>query len=204
MIANLGPGLLSYDETLSTLLYADRAKQIKNAPRINEDAKDALLRQYQEEINRLKAELEKRRGGGAPGGPQVIVNADGTTSIVEGSALDANGDPIVQEKVIEKVVVKDTGIKEEDLKAIREKAAAEVSQLQNKSEEEKAAIVAEKVAAEEKAKLHEQEMRVKQQILEKERKQLDDLQKKLAEKYALPPHSSAAHAPSPDTDCHTD
>ena len=38
----------------STLRYANRAKNIKNKPKINEDPKDALLREYQEEIKQLK------------------------------------------------------------------------------------------------------------------------------------------------------
>eukprot|EP00108_Taenia_solium_P007047 TsM_001205000 transcript=TsM_001205000 gene=TsM_001205000 len=58
MIACLSPADNNYDETLSTLRYANRAKNIKNKPVINEDPKDALLRQYQEEIARLKAILE--------------------------------------------------------------------------------------------------------------------------------------------------
>uniref|UniRef100_A0A915EVR5 Kinesin-like protein n=1 Tax=Echinococcus canadensis TaxID=519352 RepID=A0A915EVR5_9CEST len=58
MIACLSPADNNYDETLSTLRYANRAKNIKNKPVINEDPKDALLRQYQEEIARLKAMLE--------------------------------------------------------------------------------------------------------------------------------------------------
>jgi kinesin family protein 3/17 len=37
--------------------YANRAKNIKNKPKINEDPKDALLREYQEEIKKLKAML---------------------------------------------------------------------------------------------------------------------------------------------------
>ena len=57
MIACLSPADNNYDETLSTLRYANRAKNIKNKPKINEDPKDALLRQYQEEIERLKAML---------------------------------------------------------------------------------------------------------------------------------------------------
>jgi kinesin family protein 3/17 len=36
MIANCGPADYNYDETLSTLRYASRAKQIKNKPKINE------------------------------------------------------------------------------------------------------------------------------------------------------------------------
>ena len=51
MMAALSPANYNYDETLSTLRYADRAKSIKNKPRINEDPKDAMIRQFQDEIN---------------------------------------------------------------------------------------------------------------------------------------------------------
>uniref|UniRef100_A0A183GG24 Kinesin-like protein n=1 Tax=Heligmosomoides polygyrus TaxID=6339 RepID=A0A183GG24_HELPZ len=57
MIACVSPSDNNYDETLSTLRYANRAKNIKNKPKINEDPKDALLREYQQEIERLKAML---------------------------------------------------------------------------------------------------------------------------------------------------
>ncbi|KAF3700959.1 Kinesin-like protein KIF3C [Channa argus] len=60
MIATVGPSNKNFDETLATLRYASRAKNIKNKPRINEDPKDALLREFQEEIARLKAQLEER------------------------------------------------------------------------------------------------------------------------------------------------
>ena len=43
MCANAGPADYNYDETLSTLRYANRAKNIKNKPKINEDPKDAML-----------------------------------------------------------------------------------------------------------------------------------------------------------------
>lgn len=60
MLATVGPSRRHHDETLTTLRYAARAKNIKNKPRINEDPKDALLREFQEEIARLKAQLEER------------------------------------------------------------------------------------------------------------------------------------------------
>uniref|UniRef100_UPI003AABD84E kinesin family member 3Cb n=1 Tax=Centroberyx gerrardi TaxID=166262 RepID=UPI003AABD84E len=60
MIATVGPSDRHHDESLTTLRYASRAKNIKNKPRINEDPKDALLREFQEEIARLKAQLEER------------------------------------------------------------------------------------------------------------------------------------------------
>nr|XP_044625819.1 kinesin-like protein KIF17 isoform X3 [Equus asinus] len=64
MMACLSPADNNYDETLSTLRYANRAKNIKNKPRINEDPKDALLREYQEEIKKLKAILAQQMSPG--------------------------------------------------------------------------------------------------------------------------------------------
>uniref|UniRef100_A0A1A7Y5P8 Kinesin-like protein n=1 Tax=Iconisemion striatum TaxID=60296 RepID=A0A1A7Y5P8_9TELE len=61
MVATLGPASLHYDETLTTLRYANRAKNIQNQPRVNEDPKDALLREFQKEIARLRAQLNHRR-----------------------------------------------------------------------------------------------------------------------------------------------
>lgn len=56
--ANIGPADYNYDETISTLRYANRAKNIKNRARVNEDPKDALLRQFQSEIEELRKQLE--------------------------------------------------------------------------------------------------------------------------------------------------
>ena len=50
---------MNYDETISTLRYANRAKNIKNRARVNEDPKDALLRQFQDEIEQLRKQLEE-------------------------------------------------------------------------------------------------------------------------------------------------
>lgn len=58
MIACVSPSNADAEETLSTLRYAARARCIKNKPIVNEDPKDALLRQYQLELQRLKKLLE--------------------------------------------------------------------------------------------------------------------------------------------------
>lgn len=63
MIANIGPSSFNHDETISTLKYANRAKNIKNDVHLNEDPKDALLRQFQEEIKRLKEQVANSLGG---------------------------------------------------------------------------------------------------------------------------------------------
>ena len=62
MVAAVSPADYNMDETLSTLRYASRAKAIKNKPVVNEDPKDALLKQYEEEIKRLKALLDNQGG----------------------------------------------------------------------------------------------------------------------------------------------
>jgi kinesin family protein 3/17 len=47
MIATISPLMSNFEETLSTLKYASKAKYITNAPIINQDPKDALLLEYE-------------------------------------------------------------------------------------------------------------------------------------------------------------
>lgn len=54
MVACISPGENNYEETLSTLRYAKRAKDIKNKPKINEDPKDTIIKRYHDEIQQLK------------------------------------------------------------------------------------------------------------------------------------------------------
>lgn len=80
MVANIGPSSYNYEETLTTLRYASRAKNIKNKPRVNEDPKDTLLKEFQAEIDRLRLQLEERRrqrmSSSAP-----IITSEGTEQI---------------------------------------------------------------------------------------------------------------------------
>ena len=66
MIANVGPADYNYEETMNTLRYASRAKNIQNKPRINEDPKDALLREYQDEVSKLRQQLAALQSGADP------------------------------------------------------------------------------------------------------------------------------------------
>ena len=63
MIAAISPADYNYEETLSTLRYASRAKAIKNKPKVNEDPKDALLKQYEDEIKKLRDMLDRMNNG---------------------------------------------------------------------------------------------------------------------------------------------
>ena len=53
--------------------YANRAKNIKNKPHINEDPKDALLREYQEEIKKLRGLLAGQLGPDGIKGIHVLL-----------------------------------------------------------------------------------------------------------------------------------
>lgn len=58
MICAISPASDNYEETLSTLRYADQAKKIKNNATINESDQDKMIRSLKEENEKLKALLE--------------------------------------------------------------------------------------------------------------------------------------------------
>ncbi|KAL5269991.1 hypothetical protein ACHWQZ_G003463 [Mnemiopsis leidyi] len=70
MLANISPASYNADETHATLRYANRAKNIKNKAHINEDPKDAMLREFQKEIEALKAQLDSVGGPGDMSGSE--------------------------------------------------------------------------------------------------------------------------------------
>jgi len=65
MICALSPADINYEETLGTLRYADRAKQIKNKPKVNVDPTELLIQQ-------LKAENERLKAMGGAGEPTMV------------------------------------------------------------------------------------------------------------------------------------
>ena len=121
MISNVGPVDYNFDETMNTLRYASRAKNIKNKPKINEDPKDALLREYQDEIVKLREQLALLGKGGDP------------------SALMRERGLVGNANIIEKVIkVEDT----EKMKEFEEKLEREKKEIRKNAEEEKKKIEA--------------------------------------------------------------
>jgi len=64
MIAAISPADINFEETLSTLRYADSAKRIKNHAVVNEDPNARMIRELKEELAQLRSKLT---GGGSPG-----------------------------------------------------------------------------------------------------------------------------------------
>lgn len=106
-LPGISPADNNYDETLSTLRYANRAKNIKNKPRINQDPKDALLSQYQDEIRTLK-ELLERSGG---------VNAPNANDLIDLDSVEAEKEKIRQEYERELAALRDSYESEKQGKA---------------------------------------------------------------------------------------
>uniref|UniRef100_A0A8C8RN79 Kinesin-like protein unc-104 n=1 Tax=Pelusios castaneus TaxID=367368 RepID=A0A8C8RN79_9SAUR len=59
MVATVSPAADNYDETLSTLRYADRAKNIVNHAVVNEDPNARIIRELREEVEKLREQLTK-------------------------------------------------------------------------------------------------------------------------------------------------
>ncbi len=87
MIACVSPADYNYEETLSTLRYASRAKHIQNKPRINEDPKDAMLRQYESEIAGLREMLGKLAHGGAMTGADRLRAMESMKKCMAGDSI---------------------------------------------------------------------------------------------------------------------
>eukprot|EP01059_Diplonema_ambulator_P003835 TRINITY_DN13532_c0_g3_i1.p1 TRINITY_DN13532_c0_g3~~TRINITY_DN13532_c0_g3_i1.p1 ORF type:complete len:889 (+),score=315.04 TRINITY_DN13532_c0_g3_i1:126-2792(+) len=79
MIATISPAPESYTESLSTLKYANRAKNIKNDAVINEDiGQKGLIKKYERELERLREQLNtvlEERKQGLP--PSVVMTPQG-------------------------------------------------------------------------------------------------------------------------------
>lgn len=104
MIANCGPADYNVEETISTLRYASRAKAIQNKPRINEDPKDAMIREFHDEITRLRAELEKYGGAnlmnmeGAQTGPDGEIIVEKVVHVDNAEKIKAMEEAVNSEK----------------------------------------------------------------------------------------------------------
>eukprot|EP00397_Hematodinium_sp_SG-2012_P025048 GEMP01026140.1.p1 GENE.GEMP01026140.1~~GEMP01026140.1.p1 ORF type:complete len:765 (+),score=168.12 GEMP01026140.1:36-2330(+) len=158
MVANVGPADYNYEESLSTLRYAYRAKSIKNKPRINEDPKDAMIREFQDEIMRLKKQLSS--AGGASRTEKVVVEK-------------------IKEVIVEKERIVNKGPTELEMKAIEQQLFEENQQVKKKLIDEKKRLEQEKtIALTEKDKLL-TDLDKKERELEEQNKQQNQMIHKL-------------------------
>ncbi|XP_064000764.1 kinesin-like protein KIF11 [Pogoniulus pusillus] len=117
IIATISPASLNLEETLSTLEYAHRAKNIMNKPEVNQKlTKKALIKEYTEEIERLKRDLAAAREKNG-----VYMSLENYEAL--------NGKLTVQEEQIAEYIDK-IGIMEEEVKRITELFSASKNELE--------------------------------------------------------------------------
>ncbi|OWZ22621.1 Kinesin [Phytophthora megakarya] len=170
MIANCGPADYNYNETLSTLRYANRAKNIKNKPKINEDPKDAKIREYQEKIKELREALAAQEKNGP-----TTFGAEGKSFSKDGSGGGSGSGPHIVERIVEKTVVKREGVSEEVLKKLEEDARREKRELKQKAQEEMKALLAAQSRTEEERDQLQRELQSQAQQKEAMAKQKDEM-----------------------------
>lgn len=173
MFANVGPADYNYDETISTLRYASRAKNIKNKAKINEDPKDALMKQYQREIEELRKLLEE----GGSDGSEEEGESEGENGNIESNNAEVNGNDVdaVNVTTTRRIKVK---TKEKEKKKVK-RSPAELEEMQIKITEEKRRLVEEKDMAEEEKKKLEENLREQEAALSAAQAEQDAIKARL-------------------------
>ncbi|ETK93548.1 hypothetical protein F441_03421 [Phytophthora nicotianae CJ01A1] len=82
MIAAISPADYNYEESLSTLVYANRAKSIKNATKKNEDINEKIIRELREEIEKLR-QMVARPTSASSGNPEMMGQMEETIANLE-------------------------------------------------------------------------------------------------------------------------
>jgi kinesin family protein 3/17 len=189
MIANIGPADYNIEETLTTLRYADRAKNIKNAPKVNEDPKDAMIKKYKDELERLKAALAKANGGIEMSVNELVsdnnINDDSRKRIEEIQSQIIEEKKRIQNEANEKIKQLEANtnlVEEEKIKLMEE--LKKTQEEQNKKVEAKKKIMDKLQKLEEKFLLGEktkEQAKKNEQILNEERNELKAKEKRQKE-----------------------
>lgn len=129
MIANIGPVDYNYDETISTLRFASRAKQIQNQPIINEDPKDTMLRQYNDEIIKLRQALAAANNNDMP-----VSNSTDISHARQFGPVTINGEKIIVDKIVERIVLE--GVSDEQIAQLTEKQQQQLRALEQQHQQQ--------------------------------------------------------------------
>lgn len=131
MLAAISPADDNFDETLSTLQFADRAKKIKNTAKKNQDVNQAVIEELRDEIEELRKQLEEaRKGGGGDG-------AGGGLATPSSGAGAGDGEMSEEAKARESERVRALQEKIEALSHAKEQDWRKQQELSRKFEEER-------------------------------------------------------------------
>ncbi|XP_061391666.1 kinesin-like protein KIF3A [Musca vetustissima] len=135
MCATISPADTNYMETISTLRYASRTKNITNRMHVNEEPKDALLRHFQEEIERLRKQLEEGYEEEQPEEEVEEVEEDEDDEEIEAEVLAEDQNQIT-EKALEKQRLRELKqAKKEALEKRKREHQMEISKTKSEQEQ---------------------------------------------------------------------
>ncbi|CCD21730.1 kinesin K39, putative, partial [Trypanosoma vivax Y486] len=121
MIATVSPSALNYEETLSTLRYASRARDIVNVTRVNEDPRARRIRELEEQIVRMRCDIEGKD-------PSYVAGLEEKLVLLEAEAQKRAADLQALEKEREKNEIHERMLRATE--AMREQLAVKAGELQ--------------------------------------------------------------------------
>ncbi|KAK6540955.1 kinesin-like protein Klp8 [Orbilia ellipsospora] len=132
MIAAISPADINWDETLSTLRYADSAKRIKNHAVVNEDPNARMIRELKEELAQLRSKLS---GGGASEEEKYDASVPLEKQIVTITANDGTVRKVSKAEIAEQL-----GASEKLLKEVNQTWEEKLEKTQQIQKEREAAL----------------------------------------------------------------
>lgn len=103
MIAAISPADINFEETLSTLRYADSAKRIKNHAVVNEDPNARMIRELKEELAQLRSKLAGGAGAGGPVEEQYAPDTPLEKQIVSITQADGTVKKVSKAEIMEQL-----------------------------------------------------------------------------------------------------
>ncbi|CCW64265.1 unnamed protein product [Phytomonas sp. EM1] len=158
MVAAVSPSALNYEETLGTLRYASRARDIVNVAKVNEDPRARRIRQLEDEVSEMRRAL-------AGADPSYVAQLEEKIALIESEAQNRAADLQALEKEREA-----NQLRERMLKATE----AERSELQMQADVLKQQVADSRRQA---AEMLEQNLRLKEEQAKRERKLLEDVER---------------------------
>ncbi|CCW67871.1 unnamed protein product [Phytomonas sp. Hart1] len=162
MVAAVSPSALNYEETLGTLRYASRARDIVNVAKVNEDPRARRIRQLEDEMSEMRKAL-------AVADPTYVAQLEAKIALIESEARNRAADLQTLERERE-----ESNLRERMLKATE----AERAELEQQADLLKQQIVDSRRQA---AEMQEQNARLREEQALREQKLLDDIERARAD-----------------------
>ncbi|ORC86268.1 putative kinesin K39, partial [Trypanosoma theileri] len=162
MIATISPSVMNYEETLSTLRYASRARDIVNVTKVNEDPRARRIRELEEQMEQMRRDIQGKD-------PAYVAELEEKLVLLEAEAQKRAADLQALEKEREKNEIREKMLRATE--AERQELLGKASELERQVDESRR-----------QAEYYEQmNQRLKEEHAQRERELLEQVKKHEAE-----------------------